>query len=134
MLPHGSLSGDERCERINHRGTETQRTARGLPKDVVCFLILPILLCASVSLWWKVFHNSSRFHGQRANKRKNSKRSSPKNVTALGQPFAGHFVPFRWHHVNAGGVHPAIVKVKKRADRDGVVERFVRPAGLPYVI
>ena len=32
------------------------------------------------------------------------------------------------HGVNAGGVNPAVIKVEQRADREGVIDRFVRPA------
>jgi len=34
------------------------------------------------------------------------------------------------HRMHAGSVNPAIVEVEQRAHRDGVIDGFVRPAGL----
>jgi hypothetical protein len=33
--------------------------------------------------------------------------------------------------LNPGGIAPPIVEIEKRTDADGVINRFVRPAGIP---
>jgi hypothetical protein len=47
---------------------------------------------------------------------------------------AGHLVRHSGHVAHARRVDPVIVELEQRADRDRVVERFVRPTGLAHAI
>jgi hypothetical protein len=51
------------------------------------------------------------------------------HVAVDGGALRGSTVRFVGHLVHARRVNPAIVEIEQRADRDGEVERVIRPAG-----
>ena len=56
------------------------------------------------------------------------------HVPELRQTLARGFVVLRRHVVHAGGVDPAVVKIKQPADGDGIEDGLIGPAGAPHLV
>ena len=51
-------------------------------------------------------------------------------VTGLCGAFSTHPMPSLAKRMHAGSVDPSVIEIEKRANRDGIVDRRVRPAGV----